>query len=230
MNVLSSTKILITRPNAVEQKKAQYSRHSSSPSKYSGFSLIEILIALAIGAMLIAISTIAFSDKRKETLEQQSMKLYALLKQAQDETLLRGIDIGIRMEKEKYWFYLYDVENEKWLPINDDEFFNEKEIPEILEVKVVVDGNTLFGDEDEEIDIFEDDVNIFEEEEEQIEPPQIYILSSGEMNNFKIALGWTEDEPTYYLLSGNMLGDLQFEGPLSGDMNVEVIDDASLNL
>lgn len=196
-----------------------------------GFSLIEILIALVVGALIISLATLSFGDKRKEELEKQSMRLYALLKQAQDETLLRGIDIGIRVEENKYWFYTYDVENDKWLPINDDEFFTEKTIPESLEIKVVVDGSTLFAEDEDDVDIFERDVNIFEDEdEEQIEPPQIYILSSGEMNDFKIALGWTEDEPRYYLISGTMLGDIAMEGPLSGNLRHEVTDESVINL
>lgn len=201
--------------------------------KNQGFSLIEILIALVVGALIISLATLSFGDKRKEELEKHSMRLYALFKQAQDETLLRGIDIGLRIEENKYWFYTYDVENEKWLPITDDEFFTEKTIPEMLEMKVVVDGSTLFSDEEDEVDIFERDVNIFEEEEEEeeeVEPPQIYILSSGEMNDFKVALGWTGDEPRYYLISGTMLGDISMDGPLSGNLRHEVTDESVLNL
>ncbi len=221
----------MNRANSNHIKKCEQEEFAFSRFKSSAFSLIEILIALVISALLISIATLAFADKRKEELEKQSTRLYALLKQAQDETLLRNIDIGIRIEENKYLFYLYDAQNEKWLPLTNEEFFREREIPETLEVKLVVDGNTLFGaDESDEIDIFEDDVNIFEEEEEQIEPPQIYILSSGEMNEFKIALGWTDDEPTYYLIQGTMIGDISFEGPLSGDLRTEVEDSSALNL
>ncbi len=205
--------------------------HQSSHKvlKQSGFSLIEILIGLVIIALLASLSTVAFSDKRKEELEEQSLRLYTLLSQAKDEALLRGIDIGIRLEEQKYLFYVYDLENEKWLPINDDEIFKEREIPEILELKVVVDGNTIFSeDETEDVDIFEKDVDIFEDEEEKIEPPQIYILSSSEMNEFKIALGWTDEDPKYYLITGNVLGDLAIEGPLLGNLRDEVSNDDAI--
>jgi general secretion pathway protein H len=203
---------------------------ASAACKASGFSLIEILIALVVGALIIALATLSFGDKRKEELEKQSLRLYALLRQAQDETVLRGIDIGLRIEDNKYWFYTYDLENEKWLPITDDAFFTEKVIPDMLELKVVVDGSTLFSEEEDEVDIFEQDVNIFEEEEEQIEPPQIYILSSGEMNEFKVAIGWTDDDPRYYLIAGTMLGDITIDGPLSGNLRHEVTDESVLNL
>ncbi len=216
-------------------RKVTMKAPGATPSSYHtkkirGFSLIEILIALVVGAVLVSLTAIAFGDKRKEQLEKQSQKLYGLIKLAQDETLLRGIDLGIRIEPKRYLFYVYDAENDKWLPINDDDFFSEKEIPEDLEVKIVVDGNTLFA-EDEDVDIFEEDVNIFEEENEvEVEPPQIYILSSGEMNDFKIALGWVDEDPRYYLITGTMLGDVTLDGPMSGDLRVEVEDDSALNL
>ncbi|MCO7225200.1 Tfp pilus assembly protein FimT/FimU [Pleionea sp. CnH1-48] len=191
----------------------------------AGFSLIEILIALVIGALLVSFSVQVFGDKRKDELEKQSQRLYALLRQAQDESLLRSLDIGIRIDEEFYQFYLYD--GEEWLPLEGDKFFVKREFPEFLEVKLVVDGNTLFGEDDEDnVDIFEEEVDIFEGDEPKIEPPQIYILSSGEMNDFKVALGWTDDEPTYYLISGTMIGDMDIEGPLSGDLRIEVNDDA----
>lgn len=208
-------------------------RPNKSALKVSaGFSLLEILIALVVGATIIALSTMAFGDKRQEQLDKQALRLYALLKQAQDETLLRGIDIGIRIDKQNYRFYLYDIDNDKWLPIEDDEFFTEKEIPETLEVKLVVDGNTLFAEDEEDVDIFEKDIDIFEDEDEPepVEPPQIYILSSGEMNDFKVALGWTDEDPRYYLITGTMLGDITFDGPLSGNLRDEVDEGEFLNL
>ena len=198
--------------------------------KASGFSLLEILIALVIGAILVSFSVMAFGDNKGSDLEKQATRLYALFKQAQDETLLRSIDLGVRIEKDHYLFYLFNYEDEKWLPLEGDDFFTKKEIPESLEVKLVVDGNTLFGgDEDEEVDIFEDDVDIFEDGQPKIEPPQIFILSSGEMNNFKVAIGWTDDDPRYFLISGNMIGTIEIEGPLYGDLRVEVSDDEFLS-
>jgi len=196
-----------------------------------GFSLIEILIALVIAGVLVSIAAINFGDNRKSDLETNAKRFYALVKQAQDETLLRGIDIGIRVEEQKYWFYLFDPENEKWLPIEDDEFFTEKEIPETLEVKLLVDGSTLFSQDEDDVDIFEKDVNIFEEEDEKpIEPPQIFILSSGEMNDFKFAIGWVDDDPQYYVVTGTMLGEIQLSDAMSGNLREEVKEDDFLNL
>lgn len=192
----------------------------------AGFSLIEVLIALVIGALLISLATLAFGDPKKEELEKQAFRLYALIKQAQDETLLRGLDIGIRIEKQKYSFLLYDAENDKWLPITDDDFFTEKEIPESLEVKVVVDGTTLFSEDEDDVDIFEEDVDIFEDgDQPKVEPPQIYILSSGEMNDFHIAIGWTDEDPRYFLITGTMLGEVQLDGPMTGNLRDEVNSD-----
>lgn len=199
-------------------------------SAVNGFSLIEILIALVIGALLVGMSTLAFGDKRQQVLEEQSQRFYLLLQQAKDESMLRGIDIGIRVEPDHYLFYSLDQETEKWLPITDDDFFTKKDIPEELEIKLVVEGSTLFAEDDDDVDIFDEDVDIFEEEEDQIEPPQLYVLSSGEMSEFKFAIGWIDDEPRYYVVSGNLLGDLEFEGPLSGNLRVEVADGSTLNL
>ncbi|MEE4245253.1 MAG: type II secretion system minor pseudopilin GspH [Kangiellaceae bacterium] len=211
-----------------------FSKSKSLRKDYAGFSLIELMIALVVVAVIVAMASLTLTDKRQQELNIQAKRLYALLKQAQDETVLRGVDIGLRVERDKYLFYLYDTNTERWLPITDDELFTERAIPEILDIKLSVDGNSLFStDTEEDIDIFEEDVDIFEDEEQKIEPPQIYILSSGEMSSFKIAIGWigdTNEDSRYYLLEGTLLGDISMTGPMDGDLRDEVYDDAILSL
>ncbi len=193
-----------------------------APRLSAGFSLFELLIALVIAALLISLSALTFGDKRKDELETQSLRIYALLQQVKDETVLRGIDLGLRVEPTGYRFYSYNPQDNKWLPITDHDFFKEREIPNTLELKLVVDGNTLFAENEDDVDIFEEDVDIFEDNEKPPEPPQIFILSSGEMNDFKIALGWTDEDPLYYVISGNQLGDIMIDGPLAGNLQIEV--------
>ncbi len=191
-----------------------------------GFSLIEILIALVIIGVMSGLAIMSFGDNKEEALEKEARKLYMLLKQSQDETLLQQFSMGLRMEEDHYVFYVYNRDEGQWALMEDSRMFSEKRIPETFEVKLIVDGNTLFGeDEEDEVDIFDEDVDIFDKKEKELEPPQIFILSSGEMNDFKIALGWTDKHPTYYLIQGNMLGDIELVGPLAGDLNIEVDDE-----
>ena len=85
---------------------------------------------------------------------------------------------------------------------------------------------TLFSEDEDDVDIFEEDVDIFEDgDQPKVEPPQIYILSSGEMNDFHIAIGWTDEDPRYFLITGTMLGEVQLDGPMTGNLRDEVNSD-----
>lgn len=59
-------------------------------------------------------------------------------------------------------------------------------------------------------------------ESDEAEPesllPQIFLLSSGELNPFVLAIGNRDDNPVFYRLRSNIWGDIKLEGPIQGDL------------
>ena len=45
------------------------------------------------------------------------------------------------------------------------------------------------------------------------------------MNDFHIAIGWTDEDPRYFLITGTMLGEIQLDGPMTGNLRDEVNSD-----
>lgn len=48
--------------------------------------------------------------------------------------------------------------------------------------------------------------------------PQVFLLSSGEVNPFVVAIGNRDDQPVFYRLRTTEFGDIKFEGPIQGDL------------
>ncbi|MDH5630952.1 MAG: hypothetical protein OEY96_12445, partial [Gammaproteobacteria bacterium] len=95
------------------------------------------------------------------------------------------------------------------------------------------DGDNIFADREDDVEIFEEAVDIFEEEdeEEKVEPPAIYFLSSGEQNQYTVAFAKAEnssdEENMFYRIQGNIAGDLVYQGPLPGNLYNDIERDYS---
>jgi len=176
----------------------------------AGFTLLEILIALAIAGIMLSVAVIAFSDNDAAKLKNKAHQLYGLMQIAQEESILRGVEIGIRVEQDGYSFLIYD--GTRWNPLQEHTLLKDVELEEPIEMYINVEGQEalLANDETDEESNEEQDPN------KEIKPPQIFILSSGEMNEFTVTMGLDRDDPRFYRITGNYLGEINFEPAMEG--------------
>lgn len=176
----------------------------------AGFTLLEILIALAIAGIMLSVAVIAFSDNDAAKLKNKAHQLYGLMQIAQEESILRGVEIGIRVEQDGYSFLIYD--GTRWNPLQEHTLLKDVELEEPIEMYINIEGQEalLANDETDEESNEEQDPN------KEIKPPQIFILSSGEMNEFTVTMGLDRDDPRFYRITGNYLGEINFEPAMEG--------------
>lgn len=183
----------------------------------AGFTLLEILIALAIAGIMLSVAVIAFSDNDAAKLKNKAYQLFGLMQIAQEESILRGVEIGIRVEQNGYSFLLYD--GDRWNPLQDHALLKKVKLDEPIEMYVNVEGQeALLGSSNEEEAVKGDTGSEQAEDEqaEKVEPPQIFILSSGEMNEFTVTIGLDRDDARFYRITGNYLGDINLTPAMTG--------------
>lgn len=187
------------------------------PTIQAGFTLLEILIALAIAGIMLSVAVIAFSDNDAAKLKNKAHQLFGLMQIAQEESIIRGIEIGIRVEQDGYSFLLYD--GERWSPLQDHALLRKVELDEPIEMYVNVEGQeALLGSsaEDEVVKGDDETEQAEADETKNVEPPQIFILSSGEMNEFTVTIGLDRDDARFYRITGNYLGDINMTPAMTG--------------
>lgn len=201
----------------------------------AGFSLIEILIAMLIMAIMVGVAITSISRSNDKYARQEIDRLLAAIETVRDLAVIQNQEYGLSINEEGYQFLrLNDTEEGKrpfWEVISDNPALNEHEFPDSVEINMAIDGENIFKSKEDEIDIFEKDVDIFEDEEEKpkIDPPQIYFLSTGEQNEFTLAIAAkeeyesVEDERRFYRIQGGLSGNLKYEGPLEGDIFADII-------
>ncbi|MBO1256831.1 type II secretion system minor pseudopilin GspH [Alteromonas sp. 5E99-2] len=196
-------------------------------SKNLGFTLIEILLVLLL--MGLATSYVmfnAFSVDQQDKLKDQARRFQVVVDMASDYAVLNQLQLGIRIEEaENQYFFMVLDEDNKWQLLSDDPLYGEQLLPEEFELALSLDdlpweeADRLFDREifDEKLSLDDASVDIGDKEEKPLPPPQILIMSSGEITPF--SLEWiyeptfNDDAPAYFYLNNKDVPPLELLGP-----------------
>lgn len=191
--------------------------------RQAGFTLLEVLIAMTIAALMISVATIAFGDNDMAKLKTKARQLYGLIQVAQEESIIRGVELGVYVEPQRYSFMIYN--GGKWQPLEDHRLLHEINFDEPIKAYVNIEGQeSLLENEEPDEDEFSNREGRDEETSEQgdddnnkkAKTPQIYMLSSGEMSEFAMTIGLDRDEPVFYRVTGNYVGDIKLSSAIAG--------------
>jgi general secretion pathway protein H len=205
-------------------------RSGSTHSKKAGFTLLEVmLVLLLIGLAAGFVMFNAFGASKSDLLKSQAQRLQVIVDMASDFAVLNQQQLGVRFEQQKneYYFVYLDDEDE-WQRIEED-IYSTYTLPEPFTYELNLDDlpwdveDRLFDRElfDENLSVSDAGVEIGNEEEKKLPPPQILIMSSGEITPFVLSFNYEGDdgeEPVYFSLQNQELPPLSLEGPLESPL------------
>jgi general secretion pathway protein H len=146
-----------------------------------GFTLLEILVVVVIIGVIVAAATLSVgvlgADRQ---VEDGTRRFWAVLQQAREEAELQGQEIGVYITANAYEFLRFDARRDAWTPIEYDEFYRARELPDGLRYRVWLDGREAI------LKLQPPDRS--DEEESKKQPPQIMVLSSGEIMPFELRI------------------------------------------
>lgn len=196
-----------------------------------GFTLLEVMLSLLL--IGIAAGYVVFNvlgESHTDQLEKQARRLQVIVEMASDYAILNQQQLGIRFEEKdnQYYFVYLDNENE-WQQFEDSKVFAAHSIPEPFTFELNIDDlpwdaedslfeGTLF---DETLSVSEDGVEIGNEEDKKLPPPQILIMSSGDITPFTLSLvfdGDRQNDPVFFALLNQDVPPLDVQGPLEAPL------------
>lgn len=150
-----------------------------------GFTLIELLTVMVIFAVIASFATLSISNDPHRVIENSAKRFVQQFSLISEEAALHAIDYGLRIDEENYSYWHWD--QLQWQQPKDPMLAQKMSFPPELDVELIMDqATTLALDAGDNIngsnDLFEDDENKIEE------PPQILLLSSGEVTPFILQL------------------------------------------
>jgi general secretion pathway protein H len=199
----------------------------------SGFTLIEIMAVLAIiGIIVSLVSFRNFGTTTGEELEKQAKRFQVVVDMASDFAVLNQQEIGIRIEPKTHeYFFMWLDDEQNWQILETDNAFKRYQLPEPFQLSLEledlpwIEEDSLFSDGvfNETLSFDEDRVEIGEEEEDKkLPPPQIFLLSSGDITPFSLTLiyepDFNQEDPIYYKLNALDTTPIERLGPLDSNL------------
>lgn len=123
---------------------------SARPSPRRGFTLLEILVVIAVMGTVISLAALSLGNNRARELEREAERLQGLLRLAVDEAVIRSVPMGLVVERDGYRFLQrpHDPNQRGWLPMDDDRTFGEHRLPGFAELEMTERADALAGDDD----------------------------------------------------------------------------------
>lgn len=198
------------------------------PFNNQGFTLLEVMLVLLM--MGLATSFVVFNgfgSNYGETLEQEAKRLQVLTDMAADYAVMNQQQLGIRIEQDSntYFFMVLD-DKDRWQRLEGEKTYQPRTLPEPFFLTLNLDD--LPWDQDQQLfdpDVFNEqfslddsDIEIGEDAAKRLPPPQILIMSSGEITPFVLTFhfepAYAGDDPVYFQLKNEDLPPLLLDGPL----------------
>lgn len=194
----------------------------------SGFTLLEVMLVLLLMGLATSVVIFnGFSTDKTEQLEQQARRFQVLTDMASDYAVMNQQQLGIRIEPQAngYFFMALDEDN-RWQQLEGVEVYAPRELPEAFSLILNLDDlpwdqdAQLFDREifDEQFSLDDSDINVGAQEDKPLPPPQILIMSSGEITPFIVTFAYEpafgNDNPAYFQLQNQDFPPVTLNGPL----------------
>ena len=168
-----------------------------------GFTLLEVmLVLLLMGLAAGYVMFNAFGASKSDLLKSQAQRLQVIVDMASDYAVLNQQQLGIRVEQaENSYYFVYLDDEDEWQRVEDEKMYAPYTLPEPFTLTLNLDDlpwdeeDSLFDRDlfDENLSVSDAGVDIGSEEEKTLPPPQILIMSSGEITPFSLMFNYEGD-------------------------------------
>ncbi|HEY9049912.1 MAG TPA: type II secretion system minor pseudopilin GspH [Gammaproteobacteria bacterium] len=177
-------------------------------TRKNGFTLIELLVVISIISIAFTVLitlTYSFSNPT-DAIKQEAQRLQQLLIFAQEQSVIRGEEYGLRLNESRYRFMRF--EEEKWIDIAGDNLLYPRQLPDNMRLVLLIEKlDVVLDEEDEQPVVNQDNAD---NPENQIKP-QVFLLSSGEVTpDFSIRVRLAGFDPFYEII-GNANGEIKLQ-------------------
>ncbi|MBU2978319.1 type II secretion system minor pseudopilin GspH [Alteromonas sp. C1M14] len=193
-----------------------------------GFTLLEVMLVMVLMGLAASFVVFnAFGVNQSDQLKKEANRLQVLMDMASDYAVLNQRQLGVRFEKERReYYFVYLDDDDKWQKINNEKLYAPHTLADQFTFSLNLDDlpwdteDQLFERDvfDENFSLDDTSTNIGDEEEKVLPPPQVLIMSSGEITPFSLAFiyepGLSSEQPVYFELQNKDIPPLLLNGPL----------------
>ncbi|MCG9750436.1 type II secretion system minor pseudopilin GspH [Vibrio brasiliensis] len=158
--------------------------------RHSGFTLLEILLVLVLISLasVAVISTLPISVE--DGAKKQAQSLYYRIQLLNEEAMLSGRDFGLNLDQKTSSYSFMHLTSKGWQTLEEQHIPQQTELDSGLALTYTL-GGDIWSDKDrlfEPGSLFDEDMFAEQDGEKKLPPPQVFIMSSGEITPVSIAI------------------------------------------
>lgn len=199
-----------------------------SPCRMQGFTLLEIMLVMVVMGLAASFVVFnAFGINQTDQLKKEANRLQVLVDMASDYAVLNQRQLGVRFEQQRHeYYFVYLDDDDKWQKIENEKLYATHALADPFTFSLNLDDlpwdteDQLFERDvfDENFSLDDTSTNIGDEEEKVLPPPQVLIMSSGEITPFSLTFRYepslSSETPVYFELQNQDTPPLILNGPL----------------
>lgn len=158
--------------------------------KNKGFTLLEVLLVLLLVSLASVAVISTLPSNSKDEAKQHANALWQRLQLLNEEAMLSGKDFGLRIDEAKSQYFLQQMSVDGWQALTVNKIPEQTDLPEDISIELKL-GGDAWQDDDRLFkpgSLFDEDMFAEFEEKKALPPPQIFIVASGEVTPFTIAI------------------------------------------
>ena len=155
-----------------------------------GFTLLEVLLVVVIAALASAAVVSTLVSRSGDEAKKHASAAFHRLQLLNEEAMLAGKDYGLWVDEKRGRYRLVNLTAKGWQLLDDSQIPAETELGENLALRLTM-GSSAWQDEDRLFrpgSLFDDDRFADIEEKDALPTPQVFIMSSGEVSPFELAI------------------------------------------
>ncbi|WED21929.1 GspH/FimT family pseudopilin [Vibrio sp. JC009] len=155
----------------------------------AGFTLIEIMLAMVVLSLGTVAVVMSLPATQEDLAEEEARRFYHRLLLLNEDAVLNGTDFGLRFEVPENQYRYLKLTGEGW-QLFESKRYQTKELDEALSFSFSL-GNSAWNRNEslfEQSSLFDDQMFAEFKEEKKEKPPQVFVLSSGEITPFNLSI------------------------------------------
>lgn len=161
-----------------------------------GFTLLEIMLVLVLVSAMAVTVVATLPVRHDDEIKQVAQSVFQRLQLLNEEAILSGRDYGLRIDEQARQLLFLSLEQDGWQKLEKDGIAAELPVDEGLAVQFKA-GGDVWQDEDRLFkpgSLFDEEMFSEPGEARQQRPPQVFILSSGELTPFTLDI-YVQNQP-----------------------------------
>lgn len=158
--------------------------------RHCGFTLLEVLLVLVLVSVasvaVIATLPVSVEDGAK----QEAQSLFHRVQLLNEEAMLSGNDYGLRVDDKASAYHFMHLRSDGWQKLEKSSIPAETELDAGLAILLTL-GGDAWNNKDRLFQpgsLFDEEMFAEYKQQQQPRPPQVFIMSSGEVMPFSIAI------------------------------------------